>query len=136
MRDPLPFLVIEIGPEMAPLSVRLPVPLRVSGALVAAEMVPAMMPPSWRKVVAPPRVMGAFSVPPATMRRAPRFSPLPAPTMVSPAKVEPAAGTMIVLASSTVTVAPVPVKPVVLNLLEEAPLTRMLPVKPARSPVR
>ena len=56
--------------------------------------------------------------------------------MVSPAKVAPVAGTKIVLPSSTVTVAPVPVKPVVLNLLEEAPLTRMLPVKPARSPVR
>ena len=80
--------------------------------------------------------MGAFSVPPAMIRRAPRPSPLPTPTMFSPAKVAPVAGMMIVLASSTVTVAPAPVKPVVLNLLEEAPLTRMLPVKPVRSPVR
>ena len=126
-----------MGPEMAPLSVRLPVPLRVSGALVAAEMVPAMVPPSWRKVVAPPRVMGAFSVPPATMRRAPRFSPLPAPTMVRPARVAPVAGTKIVLPSSTTTVAPVPMKPVVLNLLEvEVPPTWMVPVKPELSPVR
>ena len=137
VRAPVPFLVMEIGPEMAPFREREPVPLRVRAAPVVAEMAPAMVPPSWLKVVAPPRVIGAFSVPPTAMRRAPRFSPLPAPTRLRPAKVAPAAGTKIVLPSSTTTVAPAPVKPVVLNLLEVAvPPTWMVPVKPELSPVR
>ena len=136
VRAPVPFLVIETGPEMAPLSERLPVPASVTAEPVPAVMAPAMAPPSWLMVVAPPRVIGAVSVAPTAMRSAPRFSALPAPTRLRPANVTEA-GTRMVLPSSTVTVAPVPVKPLVLNLLEvAAPLTWTVPVKPARSPER
>ena len=133
---PVPFLVIETAPEIGALSVRLPVPERVSVDAVEAAMPPAMMPPSWLKVVAPPRVIGAFRVAPAETRRAPTPSALPAPTRLRPAKVAPGLATKTVLPESTETVVPVPVKPVVLSLLEEVPLTWMVPVKPARLPVR
>ena len=136
VRAPAPLLVIEIGPEMAPLRARVLVPDNVSVEAVRAEMPPAMIPPSWLMVVAPPRVIGAVRVAPGKTRRAPRPSPLPVPTRLSPARVWEAA-TMRVLPESTEMVAPVPVKPVVLSLLEvEVPLTWMVPVKPVRLPVR
>ena len=132
---PAPFLAIEIGPEMAPVRERLPVPARVRAEPVEAEMAPAMTPPSWLKVVAPPSVIGALRVAPEATRRAPRFSPLPAPTRFRPANAT-VAGTKRVLPESTEIVAPAPVKPVVLSLLKEEPLTWIVPEKPARLPER